>query len=97
MEWDPSQHALRTSSLHYYEQDASLTGGRTLFARPPRAAADPSGRCAAVVCYDCQLALLPGMDSDALDLGLHDADGGAAGALALPCCAVGRNRLKGIG
>lgn len=79
LEWDLMLHTLRTSSLHYFENDAYLHEGRTLFVRPPRAVADPAGRCIATVCYDHQLALLPAMDSDALDLGLQDMEGGAAG------------------
>lgn len=57
--WDPRAHTLRTASLHSFESDPSLRGGREAFAAPPRVLADPLGRCAAVVMFDHQLALLP--------------------------------------
>lgn len=36
--WDPARHELAPSSLHYFEGDASLKAGRTLFPYPPLAA-----------------------------------------------------------
>jgi hypothetical protein len=43
VEWDPAQQSLRTSSLHSFEGDPALRGGRTSFP-PPRLAADPQAR-----------------------------------------------------
>ncbi|KAG2481891.1 hypothetical protein HYH03_019150, partial [Edaphochlamys debaryana] len=77
LEWDPSRHALRTSSLHCFEGDpAALREGRQVAAMPPRVATDPAGRCAAVVFAFCQLALLPALEADSLELSA----GGGAGA-----------------
>jgi hypothetical protein len=39
LHWDAARHELAHSSLHYFEGDASLRQGRTLFAQPPLALA----------------------------------------------------------
>jgi len=41
LEWDNDRERLRSSSLHYFEGDAALRGGRTVFPYGPRAVADP--------------------------------------------------------
>ena len=40
LEWDAAADSFATSSLHYFEGDAALRGGRRLFARGPKAATD---------------------------------------------------------
>lgn len=67
LEWDHLTHNLRTSSLHYYEDDMALRESRTTFVYPPRVVTDPQGRCAAVALYSHHLALLPARDSDILE------------------------------
>ena len=37
LHWDAARHELAPSSLHYFEGDASLKAGRTLFPYPPLA------------------------------------------------------------
>jgi hypothetical protein len=37
LHWDPALHDLIPSSLHYFEGDASLKQGRTVFPYPPLA------------------------------------------------------------
>lgn len=48
------------SSLHYFEgpEWQYLKRGRERFVRGPSVRADPSGRCAGVLVYSCQLVLL---------------------------------------
>ncbi len=41
LEWDGAADRLRTSSLHYFEGDAALAGGRKAFSAGPRAVCDP--------------------------------------------------------
>ena len=62
LEWDSACHTLHTSSLHYFEADQQLRGGRVLYPAPPRIVADPTGRCAAALIYNHHLALLPAME-----------------------------------
>ncbi|KXZ43815.1 hypothetical protein GPECTOR_80g175 [Gonium pectorale] len=85
LEWDPRSARLRTSSLHYFEGEGEGAilraavqggagrseglGGRAAVPLPPRVVADPAGRCAAVAVLFNQLALLPALEADALDLG----------------------------
>ncbi|MEW5299110.1 MAG: hypothetical protein WDW36_002156 [Sanguina aurantia] len=68
IDWDPIHHTIRTTSLHSFEGDPALTQGRVTFAVPPRVATDPAGRCAAVVMFQHQMALLPALEVDQLDL-----------------------------
>ncbi|CAD7702900.1 unnamed protein product [Ostreobium quekettii] len=69
--WDDVNHTLKTTSLHFFEGDHSLTVGRSVFPYGPRVAADPQGRCACLLSYANQLALLPAMDTEHIDAG-HD-------------------------
>lgn len=41
LEWDDAADRFATSSLHYFEGDAVLRGGRRVFARGPKAVTDP--------------------------------------------------------
>lgn len=59
LEWDRDSHSLATSSMHYFEGDASLKEGREVFPRPPQILGDAAGRFAAMVMYGHQLAVLP--------------------------------------
>ncbi|GLC77555.1 hypothetical protein PLESTF_001954700, partial [Pleodorina starrii] len=80
LEWDPRAHAVRTSSLHYFEGDpAAQREGRAAVPLPPRVVTDPAGRCAAMSLYCAQMALLPALEADSLDLG---AAGGGGGGVA---------------
>ncbi|KAK9815325.1 hypothetical protein WJX72_001813 [[Myrmecia] bisecta] len=73
LDWNEESDTIATSSLHYFEGDAALKGGWTVFPYGPRVICDPQGRCAAVTFFRNQLAILPAMDTDDLLLG----DGGA--------------------
>ena len=68
LEWDTSQHDVRTSSLHSMEGDPALREQRSLFANGPRVATDPQGRLAAAVVFGRQLALMPAMEVDVLEM-----------------------------
>ena len=70
LQWDKTRHSLTPSSLHYFEGDESLKAGRESFPRPPRAIADPDGRCAAVVMFRHQIAILPAFQSESESLGV---------------------------
>lgn len=76
--WDAATAGLVTSSLHYFEANEGLRGGRTAFSRGPLAAGDPLGRCGAVMIYDNKLAVLPAMVPELLEL---DEAEGVAGKL----------------
>lgn len=41
LEWDEERDTLRSSSLHYFEGDAGLRAGHTVFPYGPRAVSDP--------------------------------------------------------
>eukprot|EP00887_Chlorella_sp_A99_P001781 scaffold19.g1781.t1 len=82
LQWDPQRWGLVASGLHYFEGDASLKAGRTVFPNPPLAVADPLGRCAAVVMLRHQLVVLPAVASEAAALGIASPRSpGAAGLL----------------
>ncbi|GLI63467.1 hypothetical protein VaNZ11_006441, partial [Volvox africanus] len=76
IEWDPRVHTLRTSSMHYFEADpAAQREGRAAVPLGPRVVTDPAGRCAAMSLCFSQLALLPALEADPLDL---SSNGGGA-------------------
>ncbi|KAL2641921.1 hypothetical protein R1flu_009508 [Riccia fluitans] len=60
LEFDDSTHNLRTSSLHYFEgpEWEYLKRGRERFARGPLVRADPIGRCAGMLVYNCQMVIM---------------------------------------
>ncbi len=62
LDWDETEFCVRTSSLHYLEKDPLVREARAVQVLPPKVVADPQGRCAAVLCFDHQLALLPAME-----------------------------------
>ncbi|KAL0047613.1 hypothetical protein WJX82_007762 [Trebouxia sp. C0006] len=70
LDWDDNAHTIHTSSLHYFEGDPSLRMGRTVFPMGPKVVTDPQGRCAAVLIFHTQLALLPAMETEGLELDL---------------------------
>ncbi|KAA6424198.1 MAG: cleavage and polyadenylation specificity factor subunit 1-like [Trebouxia sp. A1-2] len=70
LDWDDNAHTIHTSSLHYFEGDPSLRMGRTVFPMGPKVVTDPQGRCAAVLMFHTQLALLPAMETEGLELDL---------------------------
>ena len=41
LDWDDNTESIQPSSLHYFEGDATLSGGRCAFPRGPQAIADP--------------------------------------------------------
>jgi hypothetical protein len=41
LDWDVKADSIVVSSLHYFEGDAGLRAGRTVFPLPPRVVADP--------------------------------------------------------
>lgn len=74
LQWNASTCDLAPSSLHYFEGDESLKSGRKVFPRPPLVVTDPAGRCAAVVMFRHQLAVLPAVESETAALGVVGAD-----------------------
>ena len=88
--WDDVNYTLKTTSLHFFEGDHSLTVGRSVFPYGPRAAADPQGRCACLLSYANQLALLPAMDTEHIDAGQ---DHGAS----TPAATVGNSYVLHLG
>ncbi|GIL66196.1 hypothetical protein Vafri_19806, partial [Volvox africanus] len=69
LEWDPRVYTLRTSSMHYFEADpAAQREGRAAVPLGPRVVTDPAGRCAAMSLCFSQLALLPALEADPLEL-----------------------------
>lgn len=74
LQWNASTCDLVPSSLHFFEGDESLKSGRKVFPRPPLVVTDPAGRCAAVVMFRHQLAILPAIESETAALGVVGAD-----------------------
>lgn len=72
LQWDLTSHSLTPSSLHYFEGDESLKAGRESFPRPPIVRTDPSGRCATVIMFRHQMAVLPAFESESVALGMTD-------------------------
>eukprot|EP00884_Botryococcus_braunii_P001192 jgi/Botrbrau1/11073/Bobra.0302s0015.1 len=68
LDWDAKSDAIATTSMHYFEGDLDLLHGHTVFPLPPRVITDPQGRCAAVVMFRKEVALLPAMGLETLDL-----------------------------
>lgn len=61
--WNEDIWDIESSSLHYFESDLSLKTGRVCFPSPPFTAVDPQGRCAAVIMFRHQMAILPATES----------------------------------
>lgn len=75
--WNGDIWDIESSSLHYFESDVSLKTGRVCFPSPPFTAVDPSGRCAAVIMFRHQMAILPATEALEEDvLGLYEEDEG---------------------
>lgn len=79
LEWDDRLHTLVSGSLHSFEGDPALREGlpaqaglsgnaASLLGPPPRVVADPAGRCAAALVFGRQLALLPAIQADVLEV-----------------------------
>ncbi|XP_054164327.1 cleavage and polyadenylation specificity factor subunit 1-like [Oppia nitens] len=58
VEYDPNTHDLKTTSLHYFEEQ-EMRGGFTQFSMPPVVRCDPEGRCAALLLYSKNIMILP--------------------------------------
>lgn len=58
VEYDPSTHDLKTTSLHYFEEQ-DMRSGFTQFCRPPVVRSDPESRCAAVLIFSRNIVILP--------------------------------------
>lgn len=93
LQWDPASHDLVPSSLHYFEGDESLRAGRQAFARPPLVVSDPRGRCAAVLMFRHQLAVLPATEAEAEAAALGVVTEGEA----LTAAAVGNSYIDNLG
>lgn len=66
--WDAARAALVVTSLHYFEGDPALKVGRRLFAMAPKVVTDPLGRAAAMLMFRQQLAVLPAVGANVLDM-----------------------------
>lgn len=66
--WDAARAALVVTSLHYFEGDPSLKAGRRLFPMAPKVVSDPMGRAAAMLMFRHQLAVLPAVGANVLDM-----------------------------
>jgi len=105
LRWDDSTFDLVPSSLHYFESDVSLKTGRLCFPSPPFLAVDPQGRCAAVIMFRHQLAILPGTASEYDTLGILEAEADPSGGQEQTNCpeknvrtaAVGNSYLDNLG
>ncbi|CAG9466891.1 unnamed protein product [Pedinophyceae sp. YPF-701] len=77
LEWSVAQSNLRTTSLHRFDGNIALKQARAAFPHGVRVRCDPLGRCAAVIMFDSQLALVPafGKEGDDEDLVLGLAGG----------------------
>lgn len=80
--WDLDLQELTCSSLHYFEGDKALKAGRELFPIGAKVIADPEGRCAAVIFFRHQLAVLPAMENEAASLGVDEGLKEASASLA---------------
>ena len=58
VEYDPNTHDLKTTSLHYFEEQ-EMRGGFTHISRPPVVRSDPESRCAALLLYSKNIIILP--------------------------------------
>ncbi|XP_046842270.1 cleavage and polyadenylation specificity factor subunit 1-like isoform X2 [Xenia sp. Carnegie-2017] len=58
IEYDPCMHDLKTTSLHYFEED-ELKGGMKFHFNDPTVRVDPANRCAAMWIYSHWLVVLP--------------------------------------
>ena len=75
LRWEDDIWDLQASSLHYFESDVSLKAGRVCFPCPPCSLADPVGRCASVIMFRHQIAILPATESLESDAyGIFDDD-----------------------
>lgn len=66
--WDAARATLVATSLHYFEGDPALKAGRRLFPMAPKAVTDPLGRAAAMLMFRHQLAVLPAVGANVLDM-----------------------------
>ncbi|KAG6554300.1 hypothetical protein Mapa_004216 [Marchantia paleacea] len=87
LEFDDSTHNLRTSSLHYFEGPEwdYLKRGRERFSRGPLVRAEPIGRCAGMLVYNCQMVL---MKAAQVGYCLGDEDDGAGPPGASVCAHI---------
>ncbi len=58
VEYDPAENDLRTLALNFFENE-SLRRGRVAFGQPPMLRVDPLSRCAALLCYESKLVVMP--------------------------------------
>ncbi|CAM6094104.1 unnamed protein product [Calypogeia fissa] len=86
LEFDDSTHNLRTSSMHYFEgpEWEHLKRGRERFALGPLIRAEPIGRCAGMLVYNCQMVVLRAAQ---VGYGLEDEDDNTSSGAASSICA----------
>ncbi|WPT15031.1 Cleavage and polyadenylation specificity factor subunit 1 [Picochlorum sp. SENEW3] len=100
--WNDAVWDLEPSSLHYFESDVSLRTGRVCFPSPPSCATDPEGRCAAVIMFRHQMAILPAIEplgSDEMGL-FGDPDPSSIGERqeqSVPTASVGNSYIDNLG
>lgn len=104
--WNDAVWDLEPTSLHYFESDVSLRTGRVCFPSPPFCATDPEGRCAAVIMFRHQMAILPGIEALGNDeMGLFgDPDPSSVGEgelerleQSIPTASVGNSYIDNLG
>ena len=76
VEYDPGTHDLKTSSLHYFEEEELKDGHLQQDIHVPVVRVDPEGRCAAMLVYGTRLVILPFRKDVACD----DAEGIMSGS-----------------
>jgi cleavage and polyadenylation specificity factor subunit 1 len=93
LRWNASTFELECSSLHYFEGDVSLKAGRVCFPSGPFCAVDPAGRCAAIIMFRHQIAVLPTMsDSSSLFPNIESND-----LASFPSTVVGNSYVDKLG
>lgn len=97
LRWNEDIWDIESSSLHYFESDVSLKTGRVCFPSPPFSAVDPGGRCAAVIMFRHQMAILPATESLETDiLGIFEAEEGNGGDGKNDTAAVGNSYVDNL-
>ena len=93
LRWNERRRDFDTTSLHYFESDVSLKAGRACFPSPPFCTVDPDGRCAAVIMYRHQMAILPATK----DSSLFPSDAAESTVEIISAAVVGNSYVDNLG